>query len=81
MVLLRSLKQPIGFLEASFAGSRVIVPAIVELKRELLRAGKTMSLMRLDAFVNATPDRYLAPQMKHYAELLISGRSRGRRAN
>ena len=40
---------------------RVIVPAIVyyELRRELLRAKKTFGLGRLDAFVSATPGRYL----------------------
>jgi predicted nucleic acid-binding protein len=39
----------------------VIVPAIVyyELKRELLRAKKTSGIARLDAFVAATPGRYL----------------------
>ena len=43
-------------------GATVIVPAIVyyEVKRELLRAKKTSGLARLDAFVNATPGRYLA---------------------
>jgi predicted nucleic acid-binding protein len=41
--------------------SRVIVPAIVyyEVKRELLRAQKTFSIGRLDAFVTAIPGRYL----------------------
>jgi hypothetical protein len=39
----------------------VIVPAIVyyELKRELLRAKKMAGIARLDAFVRATPGRYL----------------------
>ena len=43
------------------SGSRVIVPAIIyyELKRELIRTEKTFSIGRLDAFVNATPGRYL----------------------
>ena len=42
-------------------GSRLIVPAIVyyELKRELLRAEKRFGLLRLDAFMTATPERYL----------------------
>lgn len=43
------------------AGARALVPAIVyyEIKRELLRANKVAGIARLDAFVNATPDRYV----------------------
>ena len=43
------------------SGSRVIVPAIVyyELKRELIRAKKSFGIARLDAFVGASPGRYL----------------------
>ena len=42
-------------------GCRVIVPAIVyyELKRELLRAKKSFGVARLEAFIAATPGRYL----------------------
>jgi hypothetical protein len=43
------------------AGARVFVPAIVyyEIKRELLRANKSIGIARLDAFVSAAPDRYI----------------------
>ncbi|MBI4605804.1 MAG: nuclease [Planctomycetes bacterium] len=43
------------------AGVRVIVPEIAdyEVRRELLRARKTSSVARLDAFNAARPDRYL----------------------
>ncbi len=39
----------------------MILPAIIyyELKRELLRAGKTVSVSRLEAFASATAGRYL----------------------
>jgi predicted nucleic acid-binding protein len=43
------------------SGRRIMVPAIVyyEVKRELLRAEKAFGLARLDAFINAAPDRYV----------------------
>jgi predicted nucleic acid-binding protein len=42
-------------------GNRVIIPAIVfyEIRRELLRAGKTVSVSRLEAFASTAPGRYL----------------------
>jgi predicted nucleic acid-binding protein len=64
-------------------GGQIIVPAIVyyELKRELLRARKTTGLARLDAFVNATPGRYLPlsdDALKLAAELWARSRQEGR---
>ena len=43
------------------SGHRVMIPAIVyyELKRELIRAGKNLSVARLEAFASSTPGRYL----------------------
>jgi predicted nucleic acid-binding protein len=59
------------------------VPAIVyyELKRELLRAQKTFSIGRLDAFVNATPGRYLPlsdDALRMSADLWAKSRQEGR---
>jgi predicted nucleic acid-binding protein len=65
------------------SGARVIVPAIVyyELKRELLRAQKTLSVGRLDAFVNAASGRYLPlsdEALRLAAELWAQSRRQGR---
>jgi predicted nucleic acid-binding protein len=65
------------------AGCRMIVPAIVyyELKRELLRARKSRGLARLDAFVNATPGRYLPlsdEALRLAADLWAKSRQEGR---
>ena len=65
------------------ASSRVIVPAIVyyELKRELLRANKSVSVARLDAFVNAASGRYLPlsdEALRLAAELWARSRQAGR---
>ena len=63
-------------------GNRVIVPAIVyyDLKRELLRAKKTVSIGRLDVFINATPGRYLPlsdEALRLAAELWTKSRRQG----
>ena len=63
-------------------GSRVMVPAIVyyELKRELLRAKKTFGIARLDAFVAATPGRYLPlsdEALRLAADLWATSRQQG----
>ena len=64
-------------------GSRAIVPAIVyyELKRELLRANKSVGVARLDAFVTASPGRYLPlsdEALRLAAELWAQARHAGR---
>lgn len=56
------------------AGSRFYVPEVAdyELRRELLRSGKTASLLRLDAFLAAEADRFLplsTPAMRLAASL------------
>jgi predicted nucleic acid-binding protein len=45
------------------AGAQIVVPAIAdyEVRRELIRAGKSKGISRLDEFLRATPDRYLPP--------------------
>jgi predicted nucleic acid-binding protein len=63
-------------------GNRFIVPEVIdyELRRELLRAGKTFSISRLDTFVVAIPDRYLplsTPAMRLAADLWADIRRRG----
>jgi predicted nucleic acid-binding protein len=65
------------------AGARVLVPVIIyyEIKRELLRANKAVGIARLDAFVNAVPDRYLAltdDALRFAAELWARSRQAGR---
>lgn len=65
------------------AGARVLVPAIVyyEIKRELLRANKAIGIARLDAFVNADPDRYVPltdDALRLAAELWAQSRQVGR---
>lgn len=64
------------------SGSQILVPAIVyyELKRELLRAKKSFSIGRLDAFVNATPGRYVPlsdEALRLAAELWARSRQEG----
>jgi predicted nucleic acid-binding protein len=69
--------------ECVHAGARVLVPAIVyyEIKRELLRANKPLGISRLDAFVNAAPDRYVPltdDALRLAAELWAQSRQAGR---
>jgi predicted nucleic acid-binding protein len=64
------------------AGVRVVVPEIVdyELRRELLRLGKTTALADLDAFESQGPGRYVpltTPDLRRAAELWADVRQRG----
>lgn len=65
------------------AGDQIVVPAIIyfELKRELLRVEKTSGIARLDAFISATPGRYLPltdGALHLAAELWATARRQGR---
>ena len=65
------------------AGVRVIVPEIVnyELRRELLRLGKTAAIAQLSAFNQSMPDRYLpitTQAMDMAAELWARVRRQGK---
>lgn len=64
------------------AGLVVIIPEIAdyEIRRELLRAGATAGVARLNAFIAAEPDRYLAlttVAVRKAAELWAEARNRG----
>jgi predicted nucleic acid-binding protein len=64
------------------AGHRLIVPAVAdyEVRRELLRAGKTKGIAALDAWNAATKDRYLPitdSALKHAAMLWATARQSG----
>jgi predicted nucleic acid-binding protein len=63
-------------------GATILVPEIVdfELRRELIRAGKTASLARLDAFISANDERYLpltTAAMRLAAQLWADLRKKG----
>ncbi len=65
------------------SGHRIIVPAIIhyELRRELLRANKSLGVARLDAFSVQTPGRYLPlsdEALRLAAELWAMARQQGR---
>jgi predicted nucleic acid-binding protein len=64
------------------AGIRVIVPEIAdyEVRRELIRAGRTAGLKRLDMFLAVWPYRYLpidTPAIRRAAELWAEARNKG----
>jgi predicted nucleic acid-binding protein len=65
------------------AGHPVLTPAIAvyELRRELVRADKSVSLNRLDAFLAADPQRYLhltRPVLDRASELWAWSRRQGK---
>jgi predicted nucleic acid-binding protein len=69
-------------VECTRAGLRVFVPEIAdyEVRRELVRAGKTMSVARLDRFNAAVPGRYLpitTIAMRRAAEMWAQSRQTG----
>lgn len=64
------------------AGHRLVVPSIAdyEVRRELLRAGKTKGIALLDTFNEARADRYVPlsdAALKHAAGLWAQARNRG----
>jgi predicted nucleic acid-binding protein len=64
------------------AGVRLLVPEIIhyEIRRELLRLGKTQTLGALEAFVRAESDRFLSltsSDLRLAAELWSEARRRG----
>ena len=64
------------------AGHTIIVPEIAdyEVRRELVRAGATTGIIRLNTFNNARPDRYLpitTSAMRLAADLWAEARNQG----
>ena len=64
------------------ARDRILVPAIAnyEVRRELVRAGKTAGIARLDAFIDAEPDRYIVltdAALRLAAQLWAKARQQG----
>ncbi len=64
------------------AGHRFLVPAIAdyEVRRELIRAGKTRGIARLNAFNTAEPDRFLSvtdAALRRAADLWARARNAG----
>jgi predicted nucleic acid-binding protein len=69
-------------IDMEAAGHRFVVPAIAdyEVRRELVRAGKTMGIARLNAFNTAAPDRLLSVTNSALllgADLWAKARNRG----